>query len=233
MTTILKEKRDIFMISVALGLLASFLFMLLEPAISRATTGTETQFTITQVVTSEIAFSTHAANVTMVGSLPGITGGTSNGQTQVIVTTNNVTGYQMTIVASSSVGMIGNTGGGNIPHYTPASTSIPDYTFLVPANTGEFGYSVSASTTSDLAQKFLDNGSTTCNTGSADTGTLASCWYNQSTVATSTINRTTATAASGATSTIFFRVTINANPSPAIPAATYVATSTLTIFVNP
>ncbi len=229
-TYILKDKKEIFMVSVALGLLVSFMFMLLEPAISRAQA--LNTFTVTQVVTAEISFSTPASNVTMVGQLAGLTGGTSNGQTQLVVTTNSATGYNMTITASSSPAMLGNTGGGNIPNYTPASASIPDFAFSVGSNTGEFAYTISASTTSDLAQKFLDNG-TVCNAGSSDTSTSASCWYNISTVATSTINRSTATAASGATSTLFFRVQITASPSPAIPAATYVATSTLTATVNP
>ncbi len=230
MTIVLKEKKYIFILSVALGLLVSFLFMLLEPTISRAQAAS--QFTITQVVTAEISFSVPPSNVTMSGQLAGLTGGTSNGQTQLIVTTNSTTGYNMTIVASSSPAMQGNTGGGTIPNYTPASASIPDYAFSVGANTGEFAYTISASTTSDLAQKFLDNASV-CNAGSADTSGSTSCWYNMTTVATSTINRSTATAASGATSTIFFRVQITANPSPTIPSATYVATSTLTATVNP
>ncbi len=199
-------------------------FLVVEPILGLAI---EDQFTITQSVTAEISFLTAATDITMSPTIAGLTGGTSNGQTQIVVNTNNAAGYTMTIVASSSPAMQGNTGGGTIPNYTPASASIPDYTFSVTGNTGEFGYSVSASTTSDLAQKFLDN-TTTCNTGSADTGTLTSCWYALSTTATSTINRTTATSASGATTTIFFRVQITANPAPAIPQATYTATTTLT-----
>lgn len=204
-------------------------FLVVEPILSLAV---EDQFTITQSVTAEISFLTTATDITMSPTIAGLTGGTSNGQTQVVVNTNNAAGYTMTIVASSSPAMQGNTGGGTIPNYTPASASIPDYAFSVGANTGEFAYTVSASTTSDLAQKFLDNGSTTCNTGSADTSGSTSCWYALSTTATSTILRTSATTASGATTTIFFRVQITANPAPAIPQATYTATTTLTATAN-
>src|SRR5271156_4696775 len=81
-------------------LFAAFVFSGMEPAlISAATTGT--QFTISQTVTSEIAFSTPGSNVTLAPSVGGITGGTGNGGTQVIVTTNDHLGYTMTLQASS------------------------------------------------------------------------------------------------------------------------------------
>lgn len=223
----LKDKRGIFTASIVFGLFLSFLFVLIEPTISRAVTS---QFTITQSVTAEISFSTAPSNVTMNGALAGITGGTSNGGTQLIVTTNNATGYNMTLTASSSSGMIGNANGGTIPAYVPSATNVPDFTFTTPANTARFGYTAEASTTADLAAAFKDNGSA-CNVGSADA--TNSCWLNASTTAFTIVNRSTATAASGATTTLKFRVVINANPSPAIPTDTYVATSTLTAVVNP
>ncbi len=226
-TNILKDKKEILMVSVALGLFVSFLFILLEPTLGRATTGTEDQFTITQLVTSEISFSTHAANITMVGALAGITGGTSNGQTQVVVTTNNATGYNMTLIASSSAGMLRNGSGDTIPAYIPATTNVPDFTFTTPANTARFGYTVEASSTPELATAFKNTGST-CNTGTADA--VDSCWINASTTAFTIINSSGPT--SGSTTTLKFRVVINASPSPQIPAGTYVATSTLTVTTN-
>jgi len=220
------QKLTAIALIMTLALIGSFLVV--EPILGLAV---EDQFTITQSVTSEISFLTTATDITMSPTIAGLTGGTSNGGTQVVVNTNNAAGYTMTIVASSSPAMQGNTGGGSIPNYTPASASIPDYAFSVGANTGEFAYTVSASTTSDLAQKFLDDTSA-CNTGLADTSGSASCWYGLSTTATSTILRTSATAASGATTTIFFRVQITASPAPAIPEATYTATTTLTATAN-
>jgi hypothetical protein len=220
--------------SVALATFAfmglSVAYLMVEPSISRSQA--TDQFTISQAVTSEISFVATAADVTMNTSIPGITGGTANGSTQVRVYTNDASGYTMTIAASSSPALQGNSQGGSIADYTPASANVPDYTHSVGANTGEFAYTVSASTTSDLAQKFLDNGSDTCNTGSADTSGSATCWYGLSTTATSTINRLTETAASGATTTIFFRTQITSNPSPLIPEDTYVATTTLTATTN-
>jgi hypothetical protein len=171
-----------------------------------------------------ISFATTAANVTMTPALGGITGGTSHGTTTVAVYTNSSAGYAMTIKASSSPAMQGNTQGDTIADYTPGTAGIPDFTYSVPSSE-EFGYTVSASTTSDLAQKFLDNGST-CNTGSSDTNTVASCWYGLSTTATSTIVRNSATSASGSTSSVVFKLTIN--PNSFVIEDTYTATTTFT-----
>lgn len=220
--------------ALALTLVVSLVLMvsyvLVEPTVSRSQV--YDQFTISQTVTAEISFVATAADVVMDTTIPGITGGTANGSTQVRVYTNDSSGYTMTIAASGTPAMQGTTQGGSIPNYTPAVANVPDYTHSVGANTGEFAYTVSASTTSDLAQKFLDNGSNACNTGSADTSGVSTCWYGLSTAATSTINRATPTAASGATTTIFFRTQITSNPSPSIPEDIYVATTTLTATTN-
>ena len=205
--------------------LLCLMFAIVEPAVSIGAT-TTSQFTISQTVNAEIAFATPASNVTMSPSLGGITGGTANGATQVIVTTNSLGGYTMTLAASSSLGMIGNASSTYyIPAYVPSTGGVPDYTFTVPANAARFGYSVKATTTSDVAQLFRDNGSA-CNTGSNNTA--GQCWLNASTSAVTIINRTTPTPANGATTTINFRVGISSNPNPVIPNDTYVATTTLT-----
>ena len=203
-------------------------FTAVEPAVSFGASA-QSQFTISQTTTTEISFSTFASNVTLSPSLGGITGGTANGQTQVAVLTNNTTGYNMTIQASTSLGMQGVASSTN---YIPAySTTTPDYTFVIPANTARFGYSVNATTSSDVVQLFRNNGSI-CNQsgGSATTG---NCWFGATTTSVTIINRATATPGTGATTTLSFRVGIAANPIPAIPNDTYVATSTLTATTNP
>lgn len=210
------------------ALLASYL--LLEPAISHSQV--RSQFTVTQVVTAEISFAQSATNITMSPSLPGITGGTANGSTQVRVYTNRSNGYNMTMLASSSPAMQGNTQGGNIRDFSTTSVgwmAVPSYAFTVPANSAGFGYTVKASTTGEVTQAFRDNG-TICNTGSNETA--AKCWIDASTTARTIINRSTPTAASGASTTLFFQTTINSNPSPSIPEDTYVSTTTLTASVN-
>ena len=207
---------------------AAFSFAALEPALISA--ATSTQFTVTQTVTSEVAFSTPASNVTLSPSIGGLTGGTGNGGTQVVVSTNDHLGYSMTLTASSSLGMIGNTNPSNtIPAYVPAATNVPDFTFTTPVNRARFGYSVEASTTGDLVQAFKDDGAN-CNAGAGDTANA--CWLNASTTAFTIVNRSTATSASGATTTIKFRVVVNPNPVPSIPDDAYVATTTLTASAN-
>jgi len=209
-------------------ILSSFAFIFylgLEPQVGQSAAD---QFIVTQVVTEELSIKTPAADVAMSPSLPGITGGTSNGNTNIVVLTNNYTGYNMTIAASNSPAMRGNlTGSTAIADYTPATNGTPDYAWS--NNAQEFGYTVSAASTSDIAQKFLDNASA-CNTGSADTGGSTSCWYNLSTVATSVVNRTVITPITGATTTLYFRVYLAANSF--VPEDTYTATSTLTITMN-
>lgn len=212
--------------SITLLFVLSLGFLVAEPAISNAI---EDQFIVTQVVNSEISFLTPASDIVMSPQLAGITGGTSNGSTYVRVLTNDSAGYTMTLTASSSLGMLGNTQGGTIPAYVPASGIVPDFTFAAPANTARFGYTVEASTTADLASAFLDDGGA-CNTGAGDT--VDACWVNASTTARTIINRTSETAASGATTTIKFRVVIQSSPSPAIPEDTYTATTTLTATTN-
>jgi hypothetical protein len=213
--------------SIAL-LVLGIVFTAVEPAISLG--ATTSQFTVTQAVTTEVSFATLASNVSLSPALGGITGGTANGSTQVVVNTNDILGYNMTIQASSSVGMIGNASSSNsIPAYVPAVAAVPDYTFTVPVNKAYYGFSVKASSTSDVAQLFRDNGSA-CNTGSNNTA--GACWLNASTTQLTIINRNLPTPAPGATSTLYFRVQIQANPSPTIPNDNYVATSTLTVNAN-
>ncbi len=206
-------------------------FVLLEPTISQGATTASSQFTISQTVTSEVAFVTPPSNVILSPSLGGLTGGTSNGGTQLVVTTNDHLGYSMTLTASSSVGMIGNLNSSNsIPALVPSSGTTPDFAFSsVAANKAYFAYTVEASTTSDVSSLFKDNG-TTCNTGALDTAN--SCWLNASSSAVTIINRSSQTTNSGATTTLKFRVVMSANPSPTIPDDTYVATTTVTATAN-
>ena len=206
-------------------------FVALEPAISYANPSVSSQFTISQVVNSEISFATPASNIIMSPALGGLTGGTANGATSVAVITNNRTGYNMTIQASSSLGMIGTASSSNyIPFDVPVTPGIPDYTMGAPVNGAAFAYTVSATTSSDVVQLFR-NSTSSCNQ-SAGTANGANCWLNASTTPVTIINRNLPTPVTGATSTLAFRVIINSNPSPMIPNDTYVATTTLTATTN-
>lgn len=214
------------------AMIAMFGFSSIEPGVLNAQTATTTsQFTTKQTITSEISFLIGASNIVLSPSIGGISGGEATGTTQVRVYTNNTTGFTMTIAASGTPAMLGDSLGGSFTNYTPAG-AFPDYGFARSGVSAKFGFTVSASTTADLAQKFLDNG-TACNTGALDTNLGASCWTFVSTTATSTIVTAAPAPVSGSTSTIFMHTYVPANPNPALPKDTYTATTTLTAVTNP
>lgn len=203
----------------------TLLYIVLEPAITNGAN------TVSQSVTTEIAFLTPANNIILTPSIDVTAGGQASGQTQVVVKTNDHSGYLMTITASSSLGMVGVASSTKyIPAYVTGTAGIPDYDFSVPANSAYFGYTVEASTTADLAQSFKDSAGV-CNSISGG-DTADKCWISATSTAYTIINRSSATTLSGATTTLKFLVVINSNPNPGIPNDTYVATTTLTATAN-
>lgn len=231
--------REIVASTAIFALVASLSFVGLEAPSSEAAS-TEDQFTATQNITSEIAFTQGALDLNMVPITGGLTGGTSTAETHVRVLTNNLEGYNMTIKASSTPAMQGMTQTNDIDDYTPVNPDAPDFQYNVPSGF-EFAYSVSASTTADLHQKFKDDGSSICgsggtldtifpNNGGLASATSSSCWYKLMTSSTSTINRSTQTPNSGATTTIYFRLTVNPNSNPT--EDDYRATTTFTATTN-
>ena len=220
-----------FVLATAIMVVGLVTFMVFEPAVSQA--ASSTSFQVSQSITGEISIKTPVNNVTMSPALAGITGGNATGSTQVVVTTNNPTGYTMTMYFASTTAMNRNGGGGYINNYTETMPGTPDFAFNTSRAYGQFSYTVDASNTSDLAAKFLDDGST-CGFGASDT--VNACWASPSTTATASttiISTLAATPTSGSTSTIQFRVNVPSNPSPTIPTGTYTATATLTAFTNP
>lgn len=198
----------------------ALLFVAFEPTVSRSASATSV-FTVSQTITGEISFLVSAANVTMAGAINGLTGGNATGTTQAVVQTNNSAGYTMDISFSGSPAMLGNTGAGTgIRDYVGAT---PSFAFTS-SSSALFAYTVSASTTSDIAPAFLDN-SSSCGVGAGDT--VNACWKGPTTGTYRIVSRATA-AASGATTTIQFRVNVPNNPSPSVNSDTYTATATLT-----
>ena len=205
------------------------MFFVVEPRVGRAITSGP--FTIKQTITDEISFTTHAANVTMVGDLQGITGGTANGTTTVVVKTNNVTGYLMSIAFASNntlQTMKGDvTGDSGIRDY-PASSGQPTYTFSTASSAAVFAYTVNSDDELDIDPSFVHNG-VTCN--QAGTYTFDNCWMEPATTTFQIIDRA-GSASSGATSTIHFRVHVPNNPNPALEEDVYTATATLTAITD-
>lgn len=110
------------------------------------------------------------ADVTMSPVIGGVTGGTGNGLAVWNVKTDSPAGYQVSAKASTSPAL--KFGSYVFADYTEASAGIPDYNWSVATADSEFGYTVEGS---GAVLKFLDNGSSACNTGSSNT--TDRCWY--------------------------------------------------------
>ncbi len=225
MTSFKKLFKESLAITMVSALLVPIGFAYVEPNITRGSG----QFEISQSITAEITFKVAPSDVTLSPSLGGLTGGTSNGGTQFVVMTNNTAGWTVTLTASSTNGMEGESTAGVIPHLVETTPGVPDFDFddtTVAVNTARFAYTVNASSTDYLATKFKDNGSA-CNTGSNQAA--LKCWISAtSSIPFTILDSNTNTDFYGATSTIFFRVVVRENPDPLLPIDTYTATTTLT-----
>lgn len=233
-TRILHNVRSAFVATVLVGALGALSFFAFEPQVGHGQITDD--FTVTQQITNEISFNVTAADVTMVGTIAGLTGGYATGTTVVSVNTNNATGYNMTLdffdnaTNHSMTASSTDAGADVINDYTPASAGVPDFAWVDNASGGaaEFGYTVRASTTGEVDPSFRNNGSA-CNTGSSETDDR--CWLNPTTTPETIINSSASNSSS--TTTLKFKVAVPNNPSPALPSGFYTATATLTATTNP
>lgn len=205
-------------------------FFLAEPSISHGQASDTAQFTVQQTITGESSFLVNPSDITMNGSIAGVTGGQATGTTQFVVTSNNSSGYYVEIDFfdnSTEEAMLGD---------STLSESIRDYDGVVgvqpsfgytASSASQFAYTVTSSTTADTDPSFLDN-STLCGTGGSNQ-TADRCWMAPSTTAYRIVDRSSA-AISGATSTIKFNVTVPSGATPVPVADTYTATVTLSLF---
>lgn len=204
-------------------------YFVIEPRVGRAQ-DTSGPFTISQEIIGETSFLVDAQNVTMQGSLNGITGGTANGSTTVSVRTNSPTGYTMTIAFFNNGtpnAMLGATTSSQSIRDYPATGGEPTITFSTASTAAVFAYTVRALDDSDLDDSFFNNG-TVCNAGATSGATTTNCWMEPQTSAFQIIDRDT-DAVTGATTTLHFRVHVPNNPNPGLVVDTYIATATLTV----
>ena len=155
--------------------------------------------------------------VTLSPSIPGITGGLSNGSTTVTVTTDSVSGYELQVSASQSPAL--QKGGDSIADYTPAG-AVPDFNFTTGATDSHLGYSPEGA---DITLRFRD-ATGVCGVGSGDT--TLSCWEGLSTTARTVASRTSANHPNGSTTTLNFRVGVGGSVFQ--PSGIYTATTTIT-----
>jgi len=157
------------------------------------------------------------ANVIMTPNIGGLTGGTSNGSTSVVVLTDSGAGYALTFSAESSPAM--QMGGESIDDYVPSAAPNPDPSFLTGSTDAHFGFSPYGN---DVVLRYQNNGSI-CNVSGSSTA--LTCWDGASTTPL-TIAEGVANHPNGATTTLYFKVGVGGN-APVI-AGEYVATTTLT-----
>ncbi len=233
---LLTSAQNAFVAAFLVLVLSMATFFAFEPVIGQSATAVE-QFQVTQTISGAISFLASTSPVTMVGTLDGLTGGTSYGTTTSRVRTNNVTGYSMTIQFASTSPMIRNGSGGYISSfvYSTGTTNYPSGFDTTPSN-AQFGFSVNASNTAEISAVFKGNGTTLCGSANGSTFVVNNCWRGASTTnaaaTTQVISSSAPTPSSGSTTTMQFRITIPNNPSPSVPDGTYTATATLTATDN-
>lgn len=163
---------------------------------------------------------TAPTDVTLSPAISDTDGGTANGSAAWTVTTNNVTGYSLTIKADSSPALASS--GSSFADYSPAGAN-PDFAFSVGANESVFAFSPEGD---HIVSTFKDDGST-CNTGATDTADA--CWDGLSTTAATIAQSGSANSPAGTETTVKFRAAAGASKSQSSGA--YQATVTLTATV--
>lgn len=178
---------------------------ILESSVGEQASGdsTSTNFTITagyQQADTNIgggSISISAPSNVALASISGLTGGVSKDTAVWTVTTDNSSGYTLTIEATSTPAFRA-ASGASFGDYDPV-TSDPDFTFAVDAASSTFGFSPEGS---HIVNRFKDNGSTLCNTGSSDTPDR--CYDGLSTTPATIASSNTANNPSGTATTIRF-----------------------------
>lgn len=222
-----------FVASTLIITLCTIGYLAAEPRVGQALTPGPSSFTIKQTITGDVSFLVEPSNVSLTDSISGVTGGTASGTTDFSILSTNATGYEVTIGFADSdtdgVAMQGDTtGSSEIVNYT-AGSDTPTYGFSTTTQ-AQFAYTVYSTTGDgdDTDPNFRHN-TTACNNDTNDgDGTLDnSCWKAPSTTAAYRIVDAADTAATGATTTIKFYVSVPS--SLGITADTYTATATLTL----
>lgn len=206
-------------------------FFAAEPRISYGQSDTA-DFRIRQTILDETSFLVDPSNVTMAGTVYGLTGGNATGSTPFVVRSNNASGYYVEIDFFDNAGPYAMRGdedqGAQLRDYSGDVGGQPSYNFTA-STAAQFAYTINSTTTSDTDDSFLNNGSA-CNQA-AGSQTFGKCWKAPSTSGFRIVDRNTA-ASTGATSTLYFKVNVPSSANPTPTAQTYTATATLSVFVQ-
>ncbi len=157
-----------------------------------------------------------ATEVFLSPDIGGLSGGTSNGSTSVVVTTDSPSGYSLTITTPNDPAM--NSPTDSIANY-PATTT-PDFLFEVGDGEAFFGFTVEGI---HAGSTFRDNG-IACNIG---TGNVTDrCWRALTTNDILIARSGQPNHPNGSTTTVKFRVGVGQNAG--VASGLYIATSTMT-----
>ena len=159
-----------------------------------------------------------ASNVTMSPSIPGLTGGTANGQTSITVTTNNPAGYSANISAVASPAL--NNAYDSFADYTPSGLD-PDYTFSNLSTESSFAFTPEGA---DIHSRYKNSGAS-CGVGSDDDADA--CWDGLSTTNKTIAIRNSNNIPAGTVTTIKFRA--ESGSSHVQKDGIYTATTTVTV----
>ncbi len=150
--------------------------------------------------TSYISISA-APNITM-PDMAGYTAGQSDSSESWTVKTDNAAGYEL-LVKSLTSPSLKSPDGGSFSDYSSVASGTPDYFFSVGAASSTFAFSPEGL---DISQKYLDNGSGTCGTGSTDTADR--CWDGFSTTDKAVSHRASSNHPDGTVTTIKYKTAI-------------------------
>ncbi len=157
------------------------------------------------------------SNITMSPSIEGTTGGESDGSVAWTVTTNNTTGYSLSVKAATNPTL--KSGSDSFSDYDPAG-AVPDFAFSVGASQSLFGFSPEGA---DITSTYKDNGST-CNVGSSDT--TGACWEGLDTTGKTVASSGAANSPGGTATTVKLKAKVGSAAS--LPAGSYSAIITAT-----
>lgn len=211
----------------ALTLISAGTYIYFEPQLMK---GAYDEFTVTQVVTGEVSLS-DCGNIDMDPQIGGIVGGVGTGTTTCNVATSNSTGYNLSLSASSTPPertlRTSSYYFNDYDYQASDATSSPNFTWSIPGDSSEFGYTVEGSQTI-IQAKFKDTG-TICNAGTLQTAYR--CWHNASST-NETIGYYNAPVATATTTTIGFRAEVSTTGVFVQQAGNYTATIGITAATN-